>query len=504
MPILQRAAVGVALLAVAASALAGAQASPYLPLDDPRLPLLEHLIARGDVADPFPFVRPFRVADATRVLAAADTAGGPSRALIGQLRAAFAELDADNRWLAAARAGGQAYTAARRDVLHPAGRGTAHPYGEIRIEGVIGPIVLVSRPVVEPRLSDDPDWPGRHDLSVVGRMAEAYVGAQFKWGSLFYGQMDRSWSVVGLPGIGVSDNAYSRTEMALEVGTRDVRLHATGSALRDTTDATGQVIHRYFFAHRLGVRLSDRVRVGVWETTVLAGPDRNFDGRYRNPLTLLLLANEYGGGDNGNVLIGLDFHWRAFRHTTLQAQIGIDDIQYQRRSGPNRYPDRWALSLTAFGSLGRTLGWQALYTRATSLAFRTTDPNQNFTDAGVGLGRNFADMDQATVKVSAPWRGRWLLTPEVTLLRQGEGRINDPFPATSAEAGLLPQIFIGTVERTWRLALNVSGREGPFDLQGSAGVHHVTNAGHVSGVSDDRFVGRVQATLGISRRGALR
>ena len=52
-----------------------AQASPYLPLDDPRLPLLEHLIERGDIEDPSPMVRPFRRADALRVLEQADTAG---------------------------------------------------------------------------------------------------------------------------------------------------------------------------------------------------------------------------------------------------------------------------------------------------------------------------------------------------------------------------------------------------------------------------------------------
>src|SRR6476620_5860827 len=75
---------------VAAVALAGvlgppcvrAQASPYLPLDDPRLPLLEHLIERGDIEDPSPMVRPFRRRDAVRVLAAADTAGAPSLSLI--------------------------------------------------------------------------------------------------------------------------------------------------------------------------------------------------------------------------------------------------------------------------------------------------------------------------------------------------------------------------------------------------------------------------------------
>ena len=62
------------LLGALASARGAAQSSPYLPLDDPRLPLLEHLIARGDIADPSPMVRPFRRADALRVLAGADTA----------------------------------------------------------------------------------------------------------------------------------------------------------------------------------------------------------------------------------------------------------------------------------------------------------------------------------------------------------------------------------------------------------------------------------------------
>ena len=83
-----------------------AQGSPYVPLDDPRLPLLEHLIARGDVADPSPQVRPFRWADAARVLAAADTADAPASDLIRSLREAF-EVPAGDRWRLAARGGAQ-------------------------------------------------------------------------------------------------------------------------------------------------------------------------------------------------------------------------------------------------------------------------------------------------------------------------------------------------------------------------------------------------------------
>jgi hypothetical protein len=437
-------------------------------------------------------------------LAAADTTGAPHAALIRELRAAFDPPSAGDRWRVAGRAGAQAYSHIRRDLLHPLGPDGIRPYAELTGEAVMGPFALVSRPAAEPRLPDDPEWPGRRDLELAWRMVEAYGSAQFKYGSVFYGQMDRNWGPAGVAGIGVSDYGYNTVEAGFEIGVETVRLLALARTLTDARDSTGQRVHRYFFAHRLGVRLSDRVSLGLWETTVLSGVDREFDSRYRNPLSLLLLANQYGLGSDGNVLFGLDGRWRLGRGTTIEAQVGIDDLQYENTGGDTRYPNRWALTVAAGGPLGRRLGWRALYTQASSLAFRTQDPFESFTDAGVGLGRNFADMDQATVTTTVPIGTRWLVTPELTLLRQGEGRITDPFPATPEEAGATPQIFIGVVERTWRAAVGVSGRQGPLDLRASAGLHHVVNADHEEGRTVNRFEGRLQATLGFGRGGALR
>lgn len=491
-----------ALLGALVPASARAQASPYVPLDDPRLPLLEHLIARGDIADPSPMVRPFRRADAARVLVEADTDGSAS--LVHALRQQFDDPPNQDAWRIAARAGGQAYSHVRRDVLHPLGPDGVRPYGELTGEATFGNFVLVSRPAAEPRLVDDPEWPGRKDLTLAWRMVEAYASAQFKYGNVYYGQMDRNWGPAGTSGIGLSNYPYPEVESGFELGTRTLRLTALARQLQDARDSLGNRVHRYFFAHRLGLRLSARLDLGVWETVVLAGVDREFDGRYRNPLSLLLLTNQFGLGADGNVLVGLDAGWRVGRRVTLQAQLGIDDLQYEQTSGANRYPNRWALTVAAFGPLGRSLGWRGIYTQASSLAFRTIDPFENLTDAGVGIGRNFDDMDQATVLVTVPRGSGWLLTPELTLLRQGEGRIDVPFPTNSAEAGATPQIFIGVVERTWRAALGISGRQGPVDLAANAGVHHVVNADHVEGRTINRFEGRLQATLGLSRRGVLR
>jgi hypothetical protein len=445
-------------------------------------------------------LRPFRRADAARVLASADSAGSPSRPLVERLRQQF-EDPAGNRWTLEGRAGGQAFSHARRELLHPVGPSGARPYVELGGSLTLANLALVTRPTVENRLTDDPDWLGRRELKVAGRVADAYISAQFKYADLFYGQMDRNWGPVGLPGIALSNYGYERQGLAINIGTRSILLSAVSTDLQDQIDSVGQTVHRYYFVHRLQARLSRRLTLAPWEGIIVAGVDRTFETRYRNPLSLAYLSNTLGFGDRSNVMLGLDVHWLAFGRTTLQAQLALDDFWYDDRD-QNR--DRWAFTLAGQGPLGRAT-WQAFYTQVSSLALRAFDPSDNFTDGGVGIGRNFSDQDQLTLRTSVPLRGRWLVAPELTLLRQGEGSIQDPYPAPDANGNRsTPALFIGVVERTYRAAVGLVGRTGPLDLAATAGFHHVVNSEHVEGNSVDRFEGRLQATLGLSRGGPVK
>lgn len=476
-----------------------AQGSPYVPLDDPSLPLLEYLIERGDVEDPSPMVRPFRRADAVRVLAAADTVGSASAGMIGELLEYFGRESGEQTWAAELRAGGQAYTAARRDLLHPAGDGGVAPYADLSLRAVFGSIVAVTRPAIENRVADDPDWPGRRNVDIAGRLVEGYLGAQFRFARLAYGQLDHNWGPVGLPGIPLSNVSYERQGLLVEVGNRTLRLTALATDLQDGPDSAGVTNHRYYFVHRLAARLSPRLELAAWEGNVLAGAERNFETRYRNPLSFGYLANTIGLGDRGNEILGLDARWRAFGRTTLEAQLALDDFWYKDRD-QNR--DRWALTFAASGPLAGTASWRVMYSQVSSLALRAFNRAENFTDAGVGIGRNFSDNDHLLLRVSLPVRNRWLVTPELALFRQGEGRIEDPYPAPPERAGT-PALFIGTVERTWRAAIALRGREGPLALSGEAGFHHVVNAGHQPGLTDNRVEARVQATLGVGWWGSF-
>ncbi|HKV76432.1 MAG TPA: capsule assembly Wzi family protein [Gemmatimonadales bacterium] len=490
-------------LLLVAPAVASAQVSAYLPLDDSRLPLIEHLIATGAIADPSPFIRPFRRGDLLRVLADADTTRPGVAEMKRQMEEEFAVLSGESTWGVDLRGGLQAYTHARRDPLHPAGDGGVQPYAEVGLEASAGPVVLVARPVLEPRLLDDPDWKGRKDIEVSFRMADGYISAQWKPARIFYGQMAQNWGPVGITGLALGNESYPRPTFGVDFYFGPFHLAGQASDLNDQTDTLSQVVHRYFFAHRLDLRASKRLQFGLFETTVLSGVDRNFDGRYRNPVSLLLLTNEYGLGDDGNVLAGLDASWQVATAFTFQAELLLDDIQYQNRSGPDSYPDRYAFTVAGFGPLGRALSYRVLYSQVSSLAFRTEDPFNNFVDDGVGIGRNFGGNDQFTVRVGIPVRHSWLVTPELTYFRQGEGNLTDAAPARGPISASYPTLLAGVVEKTFRAAVAASGSWGPLRLSADAGYHHITNLDHQTGVSADRFEGRLFATLGFSRRGSF-
>src|SRR5207248_8669362 len=168
------------------------------------------------------------------------------------------------------------------------------------------------------------------------------------------------------------------------------------------------------------------------------------------------------------------------------------DIQVDRAGATDQKPVSYALTLGARGGIGNAAtGWRVYYTRVTNLTYRNEDSLQVPLYHLLGTGRNFDDYDQLTGTLALLPRAGLLLTPEVALLRQGEGDPRLPHPAVSAYP-TTPTIFQGVVEHTLRVA--ISGNYAPivrFGFAFGAGQHHVTNFQHSSGDTRTRFVGSV-------------
>jgi hypothetical protein len=449
-------------------------------------------------------VRPVRAGDLLTVLSERrPDRSASSSALMDRLAASLAQPEPEAWWRVTPRVGSDATTHGSRDPLHPIGKGGVYPYADSRFEARFGPVLLVARPSFEPRLRDDSSYAvmaPENNVRYRWRFVEAYGSVQTRWLQVLYGQQARNDGPPGLPGLGLSDWSYPRTELLVVVGNRRLRGTAFSTQLTDDSTDAGEPIHRYWVGHRLDLGLSRAFQVGFWETAIVAGRSYELEPGYRNPLLLIVFPQYFGRHQRQNVLIGTDLTWRPDPRLLLEAQLALDD--WTTHPDVVVYPNRWGVTLGAGGPLGRRGSWRLRYSTVTVTAYRTFRAFENFTDDGVGLARGWPDNELYSLESGWLVHPRLLLTPEVAYQRQGAARLTDPFPSESV-AAVLPTRLSGVVENTLRLGLRLAGDAGRLGVIAQAGVQHSKNDGNVAGRSATRFTARLAVRIGATFWGRL-
>jgi hypothetical protein len=491
------------LLLLTPAGAAAQEASPYLPLSHWSMPFVEHLIGAGRIADPSPLSRPFRVQEVIRALEAVDSnvVTGAEWAVVKLIRSDLVRRMRGPSARMDAHAAAAASSHARRDPLRAAGPGHGTFSGGAALTLYLGPAVFVSHPYFDTRLKWDPDYFGKKDRVIAGRAAEAYVSAQWRFGELFFGSVDRNWGPRFTEGLLVSPSPYSYDHFDVRIGTDGVYLEGLITQLDDIPDTSGVPNHRYFVAHRFVIRPPWNTTFALWEGTIVAGPDRQLEPWFANIFTLGILQ-QYDQNSQANNMLGVDVTTR-YKRTQLFASVLIDDIQVDKATAADNEPPSYGLTIGAQGGIKR-YGWTAFYTQVSNLAYRTPNPAEAVMRRGVGLGRNFSDYDQLTLRGSmiAGPGGGVLLEPEVTLLRQGEGDFRLPYPSV-AQFDSTPTLFAGVVERTLRLAARGRVAHGRWILSGDGGAHLIDNAGHVQGAKRTRWVGRLELMWRTKKEGRV-
>ncbi len=477
------------LLILTPAGVAAQDASAYLPVSHWSTPYLEHLIATGRMTDPSPLSRPFRMQDVVRALEAVDSnvVTGAERSVVRLIRSHLARRTRGPSARLDVHAGVTGSSHARRDPLREAGPGHGTFSGGAALTLSFGPAVLVSHPYFDTRLKWDPDYAGKKDRVIAGRAAEAYVSAQWRFGELFFGSVDRNWGPRITEGLLVSPSPYSYDHLAVRLGTEDVSLEGLVTQLDDLPDTSGALNHRYFIAHRFTIRPPGSTTFSLWEGTIVAGPDRQLEPWFANIFTLGIVQ-QYDQNSQANNLLGLDVTTRIKR-TRAFASVLLDDIQVDKKTADDREPASYGFTVGAQGGIAR-YGWTAFYTQVSNLTYRTPQPAEAVMRRNVGLGRNFSDYDQLTLRGSIIAGPGVLLEPEITLLRQGEGDFRLPYPAV-AQFDSTPTIFAGVQERTLRLAIAGRVAHGRWVVTGDGGMHLISNAGHTTGADRTRWVGRI-------------
>jgi hypothetical protein len=362
--------------------------------------------------------------------------------------------------------------------------------GAFRFLMATGPVVGFSRPILENRLNSDPEFHGRKDRRIAGRIEDAYLAGQWRFAELFFGRVGRNWGPYPLQGLTLSDAPFTYDQLFGRVGGRRLRLELLLARLDNDTNATGQQVQRYFATHRLAARWRG-LEAAVMESFIYSGVGRGFEPSLANPLSIYGLAwrNERV---EGNLLFGGQVAART-AFGTFSSEVLIDDLQIDRCDTVCQEPSSYGLTFTAEG-VPLLFGQRAFvsYTRVSSLTYRTPLASERYSMFDVGLGRGYSDYDE--------WRIGFDMVPVGVPLRlyfaqrrQGEGDFRLTFP-DPAQYATHPGIFEGMVMRVRRVGLSGGVVLGDFDARGDIGYNSVRNADHIVGKSESRFEGRVRVS----------
>jgi hypothetical protein len=452
-----------------------AQGAPFAPIGSRVDRLASWVAADGLLPGLDPLVRPFRLDRLRRAVTAVDSAAipGAQRRVFRELAAA---LDAAERPAQLVVEGAaQAHSHARRESFRPGGRGGVTPAVGVYASLRDGPFVAVVNPAIDIRLHSDPEWKGYMERVRVGRMQTAYLALTGERGELSYGRIARNWGPDLFDGLQLSPSVYATEALAGALRMWRLELTAIASRLDDRpTPDTNVTFNRFFFAHRLTLNAGRGVWVAFTETGVYGGPGQSFDPAMHAPLDLGIIS-ELNDHRDLNGLWGVDVVVPLGRGFRSAASLYLDDIQADRASSTDlqsKRPPSFGASVVVSAALRNAPVHVSLgYTAVSYLSYRNSkQPAFDYTNAGVGIGRNFSDYDQLLARVEVRPRPRWYCALDLTRIRQGSGDFRDPFPSDSILATPGYTILVAPVHSSLgaRLTWDVEPAEG-LEFRGQLG-----------------------------------
>ncbi|MFP4093224.1 MAG: hypothetical protein ACLFUB_01980 [Cyclobacteriaceae bacterium] len=174
--------------------------------------------------------------------------------------------------------------------------------------------------------------------------ATRHIDMQFGHGRHFIGNGFRS--------LLLSD--FANNYLFFRINTQFWKIQYTNLFAQMTADIIGNQTGLYgtlsfppkFFAlHRLGVSLTPKLQLGLFESITYGDESGQFDLNYLNPI-VFYRAIEQQGGSSGNASLGMDLRWLPFKGFSVYAQGLIDEfVISEMRAGNNWWGNKYALQL---------------------------------------------------------------------------------------------------------------------------------------------------------------
>jgi hypothetical protein len=221
----------------------------------------------------------------------------------------------------------------------------------------------------------------------------------------------------------------------LKLGMRGGRLNFTSlhSELRAGPDEEWDAsVRRFVSAHRLEVLLGPRVTFSISEAVVYGGEGRDFELAYFNPFTVLY-SEQWNSDWNDNILIAGDLSILVPGKVEVNAEIMIDDFQYDFETEPHEVAA--GLTVRAINPVSPEASLVGgSYFHATNRTYGHVIDVNRFVQEGHVIGYpGGPDGDRLALWCSAAWPEPVLWTLDYTMSREGEAEATDSLSATGSK-----------------------------------------------------------------------
>jgi Capsule assembly protein Wzi len=247
-------------------------------------------------------------------------------------------------------------------------------------------------------------------------------------------------------------------------------------------DGVVEFENRFFAAHRLDLRLSQTLRVGLYEMVVFGGPGRQIDLYYLNPI-LLYHASQLNQKSDDNTILGFDITIDPRKGTRIHAELLVDDFQIDDKVQSDQEPNELGVSASVHqAGIAQGCDFIARYERVTNRTFNQVLPRNRYTHDGHLIGGALGnDYDRTEVTIRRWMSPTWLIDLQTSFHRQGEGRVGNDWSTPWMDIpGPYHEPFpTGVVESKTTIALRSAGFIKNFlyfDI--SAGIQRIGNEGH--------------------------
>jgi hypothetical protein len=194
----------------------------------------------------------------------------------------------------------------------------------------------------------DPDYPAHQDRAARGRIEEAFLQVNWKYGFFRLGRTERNWGPFADRSLFLSSNPYSYDALEWQIQSSFFEFRHLFAAFpleKSNMDTDGRLISRYFSAHALNLILGKWATVGVFESILFTRDKGIPDLSLVNPFSIYTVINTNQEG-SGNLMLGIQWNIHPFTdNISWRGQIVWDDFQVDDETATDKEPTHWGMDM---------------------------------------------------------------------------------------------------------------------------------------------------------------